>query len=93
MTFSIAKFLSRFGARKFLSRQGLLFIVAVALFATLWVTNVRGPGTGFVSVLLYTLVIGNFTMPIMNHLASASSRRRFPFNWVVRLCVVSRLAG
>ena len=86
MTFSIAKFLSRFGGvRTFFSRQGLLFIVAVALFAILWVTNVRGPGTEFVSVLLYTLIIGNFAMPIMNHLATLSSRLRFPFDWVAYL--------
>ncbi|MGA7624814.1 MAG: PP2C family protein-serine/threonine phosphatase [Candidatus Acidiferrales bacterium] len=85
MTISIAKFLSRPGARKFLSSQGLLFIIAVALFAILWVTNVRGPGTGFVSVLLYTLVIGNFTIPIMNHLAPVSSRLRFPFDWITYL--------
>jgi hypothetical protein len=54
---------------RFSQGRGVLFVVAVALFAVLWVTNVRGPGTGFVPVLLYTLVIGNLTTPIMNHLA------------------------
>jgi hypothetical protein len=47
-----------------------------------WGTNVRGPGTGFVPVLLYTLVIGNLTTPIMNLLAPLHSGFRFPFDWV-----------
>jgi len=86
MTFSIAKFSSRSGgARTFLSRQGVLFVVAVALFAVLWGTNVRGPGAGFVPVLLYTLVIGNLTTPIMNLLAPLCSSLRFPFDWVAYL--------
>ena len=83
MTFSIAKLLSHSdGARTFFSRQGVLFVVAVALFAVLWVTNVRGPGTGFVPVLLYTLIIGNLTTPVMNYLAPFSSRLRFPLDWI-----------
>jgi len=57
-------------------------VVAVALFAVLWVTNVRGPGTGFVPVLLYTLIIGNLTTPVMNYLAPFSSRLRFPLDWI-----------
>src|ERR1700733_4933229 len=76
------------GARAFFSRQGVLLLVAVALFAVLWVTNARGPGTGFGPVLLYTLVIGNLTTPIMNHLAPFSSRLRFPFNWVAYLILL-----
>src|SRR5580658_10066150 len=89
MTFSIAKRLSHFnGARTFFSRQGVLLVVAVALFAVLWVTNVRGPGTGFVPVLLYTLIIGNLTTPIMNHLAPFSSRLRFPLDWIAYLTLL-----
>jgi len=89
MTFSIAKFLSHSeGARTFFSRQGVLFVVAVALFAVLWVTNVRGSGTSFVAVLLYTLIIGNLTTPIMNRLAPFSSRLRFPFDWVAYLILL-----
>ena len=89
MTFSIAKLLSHSdGARTFFSRQGVLFVVAVALFAVLWVTNVRGPGTGFVPVLLYTLIIGNLTTPIMNHLAPFSSRLRFPLDWIAYLTLL-----
>jgi sigma-B regulation protein RsbU (phosphoserine phosphatase) len=89
MTFSIAKLLSHSdAARTFFSRQGVLFVVAVALFAVLWVTNVRGPGTGFVPVLLYTLIIGNLTTPIMNHLAPFSSRLRFPLDWIAYLTLL-----
>ena len=66
----------------------MLFVVAVALFAVLWVTNVRGPGTGFVPVLLYTLIIGNLTTPIMNHLAPFSSRLRFPLDWIAYLTLL-----
>jgi sigma-B regulation protein RsbU (phosphoserine phosphatase) len=71
------------GARAFLDRQWLFLMVAVALFAVLWVTGARGQGTGFVPVLFYTLFIGNFTMPVMNFLAPVCSRFRFPFDWVV----------
>jgi len=89
MTFSIAKLLSHSdGARAFFSRQGVLFVVAVALFAVLWVTNVRGTGTGFVPVLIYTLIIGNLTTPIMNHLAPLSSRLRFPLDWIAYLTLL-----
>jgi len=89
MTFSIAKLLSHSdGVRTFFSRQGVLFVVAVALFAVLWVTNVRGPGTGFVPVLLYTLIIGNLTTPIMNHLAPFSSRFPFPLDWIAYLTLL-----
>jgi sigma-B regulation protein RsbU (phosphoserine phosphatase) len=89
MTFSTAKrFYHLNGVRTFFSRQGVLLLVAVALFAVLWVTNVRGPGTGFGAVLLYTLVIGNLTTPIMNHLAPFSSRLRFPFDWIAYLTLL-----
>ena len=89
MTFSIAKLLSHSdGARTFFSRQGVLFVVAVALFAVLWVTNVRGPGTGFVPILLYTLFIGNLTTPIMQRLAPFSSRLRFPLDWIAFLTLL-----
>jgi len=89
MTFSIAKLLSDSdGVRTFFSRQGVLFVVAVALFAVLWVTNVRGTGTGFVPVLLYTLIIGNLTTPIMNRLAPFSSRLPFPLDWIAYLTLL-----
>jgi phosphoserine phosphatase RsbU/P len=86
MTFSIAKFLSHSdGARTFFSSQLRLVMVAAALFAILWVVNVRGPGMGFVPLLLYTLFIGNLTTPMMNRLAPLSSRLRFPWDWMAYL--------
>jgi phosphoserine phosphatase RsbU/P len=62
-----------------------LVMVAAALFAILWVANVRGPGTGFLSMLLYSLFIGNLTTPMMNRLAPLSSRLRSPWDWVAFL--------
>jgi phosphoserine phosphatase RsbU/P len=89
MALTVAKLLSHSdSARNFFSRQGVLFVVAIALFAVLWVTNMRGPGTGFVPVLLYTLTIGNLTTPIMNRLAPFSSRLRFPFDWIAYLILL-----
>ena len=81
-----AKLSSRsIGLRTFFSRQLPLVLVAAALFAILWVVNVRGPGTGFLSILLYSLFIGNLTTPMMNRLAPLSSRLRFPWDWVAFL--------
>jgi len=81
-----AKFSSfSIGLRTFFSRQLPLVLVAAALFAILWVVNVRGPGTGFLSILLYSLFIGNLTTPMMNRLAPLSSRLRFPWDWVAFL--------
>jgi len=81
-----AKLSSRsIGVRSFLSRQPLLVMVGAALFAILWVANVRGTGMGLVPVLLYTLFIGNLTTPMMNRLAPLSSRLPFPWDWVVFL--------
>jgi len=83
---SSAKLSSRsIGLRTFFSRQLPLVLVAAALFAILWVVNVRGPGTGFLSILLYSLFIGNLTTPMMNRLAPLSSRLRFPWDWVAFL--------
>jgi hypothetical protein len=73
------------GLRTFFLRQLPLVLVAAALFAILWVVNVRGPGTGFLSILLYSLFIGNLTTPMMNRLAPLSSRLRFPWDWVAFL--------
>jgi len=81
-----AKLSSRsIGVRTFFSRQLLLVMVAAALFAILWVANVRGPGVGFVPVLLYSLFIGNLTTPMMHRLAPLYSRLSFPWNWIAFL--------
>ena len=86
MMVTSAKLSSRsIGVRAFFARQLVLVMVAAALFAILWVANVRGPGMGLVSVLLYSLFIGNLTTPLMNRLAPLSSRLRFPWDWVAFL--------
>jgi phosphoserine phosphatase RsbU/P len=85
MPYPTKSFSSSVGVRAFFARQLLLFVVAAALFAILWFTNVRGPGTDFVPMLLYTLFIGNLTTPIMNRLAPLCTRLRFPFDWVAYL--------
>jgi sigma-B regulation protein RsbU (phosphoserine phosphatase) len=86
MAFPTPKFSFRSdGVRAFLARQVLLFVVAAALFAILWVTGVRGPGLGFVPILLYGLFIGNFTTPIMNRVNPLCARLHPPFDWVVFL--------
>jgi phosphoserine phosphatase RsbU/P len=86
MMVTSAKLSFRFvGLAAFFSRQLLLVMVSAALFAILWVANVRGPGMSFVSIVLYGLFIGNLTTPMMNRLAPLSSRLRFPWNWVAYL--------
>ena len=65
MMVTSAKLSSRsIGVRTFFLRQLMLAMVAAALFAILWVVNVRGPGMGLVSIILYCLFIGNLTTPI-----------------------------
>jgi phosphoserine phosphatase RsbU/P len=86
MAFPTPKFSFRSdGVRAFLARQVLLFVVAAALFAILQVTGVRGPGLGFVPILLYGLFIGNFTTPIMNRVNPLCARLRPPFDWIAFL--------
>src|SRR5580692_7923266 len=85
MVTSVKLSLRSIGVRRFFSRQLLLGMVAAALFAILWIANVRGPGMGWFPILFYTLFIGNLTTPIMNRLAPLSSRLRFPWDWIAFL--------
>ncbi|MGA8675988.1 MAG: PP2C family protein-serine/threonine phosphatase [Candidatus Acidiferrales bacterium] len=86
MTSSAAKSFSRpAGVRAFLRTQLLVFVVAGALFAILWFANVRGPGMGFVPILLYSFLIANFTTPIMNRLTPLCSGLRLPLHWILYL--------
>lgn len=75
MVTSVKLSLHSIGIRRFFSRQLLLVMVAAALFAILWVANVRGPAMGWFPILLYVLFIGNLTTPIMNRLA--------PIDWPI----------
>jgi len=72
--------------RAFLSNQGLLLIVALAVFAILRVTNWSGADFG--AIVLYSLVAGNLVYPAMNRVAPCSSRFPSPYNWVAyELCL------
>jgi hypothetical protein len=74
------------GVRSLFSRQLLLVVVAAALyFAILWIANVRGAGMGLVPIILYTLLIGNLTTPIMNlHALRFSAHPLAPFSLIPR---------
>ena len=78
------------GVRGFLTKQRLFFIVAVALFVILWVTNWRGADFG--PILLYSFAIGNLVMTAMNWLAPAFSQLRNPFKWLVYLALLFLVA-
>src|ERR1700729_3441001 len=88
MVTSVKLSLRSIGVRRFFSRQLLLGMVAAALFAILWIANVRGPGMGWFPILFYTLFIGNLTTSIMNRLAPLSSRLLFPWDWIVYLMLL-----
>lgn len=74
------------GLRKFVARQQVLIIVAVAVFAVLKVTNTKGADFG--PILIYSLVIGNLTWPAMIWLAPFSNRFRSPFDWLVYIPIL-----
>jgi sigma-B regulation protein RsbU (phosphoserine phosphatase) len=64
-----------------LARQQVLIVVAVAVFALLKVTDMRGVDFGV--ILIYSLVIGNLTWPTMVWLAPFCGRFRTPIDWIV----------
>ena len=66
MVTSVKLSVDSMGVRRFVSRQLLLIMVAAALFAILWVADVRGPCMGWFPIFLYVLFIVNLTTPIMN---------------------------
>jgi phosphoserine phosphatase RsbU/P len=78
------------GLRKFVARQQVFIIVAVALFAMLKVTNSQGADFG--PILIYSLVIGNVTWPSMIRLAPFSDRFRSPFDWLVYIPILFLVA-
>ncbi len=83
MASSIAKFFSGSSRyRALLAIQLRLLAVAAAVFAILWVTNVRGLGTSLLAIILYTLVIGNLITPIMHFLDPLYAGLRGPIHWV-----------
>lgn len=82
MASSSAKFSSSSpGLRRLLTRQQVLLVVAVAVFAVLKVTSWRDADFG--AILIYSLVIGNLTWPAMTRLAPFCDRLRGPLDWLV----------
>ena len=92
MPFSAPKFVPQSGfARRFLSSQALNIVVAMALFAVLWIIDWRRAEFG--GILLYSVVAGSVTMVAMKRLA-APIFRRLPlfYHWLVFLCLLVLVA-
>jgi len=69
------------GLRTLLTRQEILSLIAVVLFAVLKVTNWESAEFG--PVLIYSLVVGNVAWPAMDLLSPLSDRFRSPYKWFV----------
>jgi phosphoserine phosphatase RsbU/P len=87
MPFSTPKFLSPSGSmRRFLSSQLLNVLVAVALFAVLWVVDWRR--ADFAGILIYSVVAGSVTMAAMKRMAPVFMRLSLFYHWLVYLCLL-----
>lgn len=92
MPFSPPKFVPQSSfIRRFLSSQALNVIVAIALFAVLWVVDWRR--AEFSGILLYSVVAGSVTMVVMRRLA-APIFTPLPvfYHWLVFLCLLFLVA-
>ena len=92
MSFSTPKFLSPSGiTRRFLNSQALNVVVAMALFAVLWVVDWRRAEFG--GILLYSVVAGSLTMVAMRRLAAPIFTRLPTFyHWLVFLGLLFSVA-
>jgi sigma-B regulation protein RsbU (phosphoserine phosphatase) len=87
MPFSIPKFFSPSGPmRRLLSSQVLNVLVAVALFAVLWVVDWRR--ADFAGILIYSVVAGSVTMAAMKRSAPIFMRLSLFYHWLVYLCLL-----
>jgi phosphoserine phosphatase RsbU/P len=87
MPFSAPKFFSPSGSmRRFLSSQLLNVLVAVALFAVLWVVDWRR--ADFTGILIYSVVAGSVTMAAMKRMAPVFMRLSLFYHWLVYLCLL-----
>ena len=68
-------------ARRLLTFQPLYLVVAIALFAVVWITNWRH--ADFIAILLYSFITGNLTTLAMTRLARFFSPLSFPYHWLV----------
>jgi hypothetical protein len=74
----------------FLSSQALNVIVAIALFALLWVVNWRH--ADFLGILVYSIVAGSVTLVAMRQLTPIFARLPVFYHWVVYLCLLFLVA-
>ena len=72
--------------RRFLSSQLLNVLVAVALFAVLWVVDWRR--ADFAGILIYSVVAGSVTMAVMKRTAPLFMRLSLFYHWLVFLCLL-----
>jgi phosphoserine phosphatase RsbU/P len=77
-------------ARRFLTSQALNVVVAIALFALLWVVNWRQ--ADFTGILVYSIVAGSVTLAAMKQLAPIFTRLPVFYHWVVYLCLLFLVA-
>jgi len=72
--------------RRFLTSQLLNVLVAVALFAVLWVVDWRR--ADFAGILIYSVVAGSVTMAAMKRIAPIFMRLSLFYHWLVYLCLL-----
>jgi len=79
--------------RRLLSFQWLYLVVAIALFAVVWITN--WSHANLLGVLVYSFVTGNLTTVAMNRLAPWFMSVKSPYHWpaYVSCLFVSALAS
>jgi phosphoserine phosphatase RsbU/P len=62
-------------------QQPLYFVIAVAVYATLWATQSVAPDV--LVVLFYSMVLPNLAIPPLNGLRPVHENRSPPYNWIV----------
>jgi phosphoserine phosphatase RsbU/P len=75
--------------RRLFQQQQLYVFVGVALFA---VVSAVGLTTYVWTVLVFTLCVGNLTVPVMHRLEPAYAARKFPLNWLVYVLLLALVA-
>ena len=91
MRFSSLKFLSQSGlVRRFLTAQTLNIVVAISLFAVLWV--VSWEHASFAGILIYSVVTGSITMAVLTRLAPVFMHLSSFYHWLVYLCLLFLVA-
>src|ERR1041384_4868264 len=91
MPLSASKVVPQSGlVRRFLTSQALNVVVAIALFALLWVVNWRR--ADFIGILVYSIVAGSVTLAAMKQLTPIFTRLPVFYHWVVFLCLLFLVA-